>query len=366
MSTAGYTRPSALLLAGGAALLVLALCVAWFAAAEARAPAAPLEAGRSTAQAPARDEPRGALLPDPDTRTTADAAARETPAAPQEDLRLRAAGPKKPDVRFEGGRGRIRGYIETSDATPFPREWSLVLEPSRTLAGRDRAERRELFFHAGEQEFAVEDLPLAGYDLVAKAAGLNALPAPVLLERANRDPYVTLQFYPAGFVAGRLLDAAGLAADGVRVTLVDEARGMSSERSTDLSGRFRFDGVLDGEYTLSVGSPIVPLFPAERLRFHAPSLTLPDRTLPDLGALRITLVDAEGRALPGALLRGAGPPGGEFEATTDALGEALVRYLPPGHYRVTAEDELLGHTRRATTLKAKEQGELTLRFQDPR
>jgi hypothetical protein len=252
-----------------------------------------------------------------------------------------------------------------ADATPFPASWTLLLEPSRTLAGRDRAERRVLTFSAGEQEFVVPDLPLAGYDLCAEAPGLNALRSPVLLDRKNRDPYVTLQFYPAGFVTGRLLDYEHLPADEVPVTLSDAARSVERETRSDILGNFRFDGVLDGEYTLTFGRKTSPLLPVERLRFSAPSLTLPERELPPLARLSILVLDDAGRPVPDVTVRGSGPPGGTIEETTDAEGAAIARYVPAGSYRLSVEHELLGRIRSAVDLKLPE-GEVVLRFSGER
>ncbi len=358
----GRARPLLLLavaLAAGGAGLVLYLGRGG-AAAPSAAPARPPSA-RPPAVEPEALPPASAVPP----RIAAPSDAEVPPAAPA-DLRLGAGAKPDPDAaRFEGERGRIRGYIETADATPFPARWTLVLEPSRTLTGRDRAEPRTLEFQAGEQEFTVSDLPLAGYDLCASAPGLNALRSPVLLDRKNRDPYVTLQFYPAGFVAGRVLTHEHLPADDLLVTLTDGVRKAAREVRTDVLGNFRFDGVLDGEYTLAFGPTLSPLLPVQTLRFSSPSLTVPDRELPALASLSILVLDEQDQPVAGATVRGDGPPGGALVVTTDARGTAVGRYLPPGTYKLSAEDELHGRVRLGIQL-ALPSGDAVLRFRSPR
>jgi len=267
--------------------------------------------------------------------------------ADPEDLRLRVDAlrdAQSDEQRFDG-RGKIRGYIETADETPFPTEWSLVLEPSTTLIGRERAVRRVIEFTQGEQEFEIDDLPLAGYDVLAKAPGWNARRHSVLLDNRHRNPYITMQFYAAGFLEGRVLNHEKLPAEGLPVTLrwlggSDEPR----TTETDVLGRFRFDEVLDGEYELRFGAALAPLLEPKRVRFTAPHMTLPDRELPVTSNASIVALDPYGNPIPDVRVRGSGSNGSAFDVVTDATGRATARFLKPGRYRASGDHE---HYRRA-------------------
>jgi hypothetical protein len=277
------------------------------------------------------------------------------PQAADEDLRLGAGAPRaRPtdEERFRG-RGRIRGFVDTADTSPFPTEWSLVLEPSTTLVGRERAERRVIEFTAGEQEFVVDDLPLAGYDVLARAPGWNARRHSVLLDNRHKDPYITMQIYATGFVEGRVLDHEQLPAAGIAVTL-HWLSGEEAPRETtcDVLGRYRFDDVLDGEYELKFGSAASPVIPTARLRFTAPSMTLPDRVLPPTSTIKILALDEYENPVADVRVRGSGSNGGAFDVVTDAVGRAEAHHLAPGRYRISGERELYRRARQACELAA--------------
>ena len=278
---------------------------------------------------------------------------------------LGAALPGASDVaeRF-AGRGTLRGHVEVDSDDPFPSAWRLVLSPSTTLAGREHAEPRVLEL-AGTQDFALGDLPLAGYDVAAEAEGWNPVPLPVLLERASPEVFVNLRMMRAGYVEGRVLDDAGLPAAGVTITLVAVADRSSRDTSTDELGRYRFEEVLDGAYELGVGPLRNPILRERRtVRVRAPGMTVPEFVLPRLAALQVTVVDSfDERLLQGVEVTGSGTRGGVLRAETDAWGEALVRHLPPGPWRLRLSLEGFEDRRDQVELTAGETTRVVLSLQ---
>jgi hypothetical protein len=242
-----------------------------------------------------------------------------------------APGTSPPSAR----RGSLRGHVETEGESTFPLRWRLVLRPSTTLPQRERALSRVLEFEDGRQEFALADLPLAGYDVFAEAEGFNGQVAAVLLEPGNEHPFVNLLLVPAGVLEGRVLDARGLAAEGVPVTLVAGADNHAREAVSGPDGAFRFDGVLDGAYELVLGRASAPLVRERHaLRFRAPHLTFPDLVLPPLGEVHVRVVDGLERPLEGVLVRGSGKNGGVIDGRTDFDGRYVAKHLPAGTFRI--------------------------------
>jgi hypothetical protein len=232
-------------------------------------------------------------------------------------------------------KGSLRGHVEVSGEEPFPRVWRLELVPSATLPRRELAETRTLEFVHGEQDFAVSELALAGYDVRAMASGFNGLALPVLLEPGNEHPFVNLRMVPAGSLTGRVLDANGAPAEGIPVTLFGVTDGDQREAVSDARGLYEFVGLPDGAYELLFGKAEAPLIRERRpVRFQAPSLTFPDTELPPLGAIAVRVVDSLARPLEGLLVRGSGTNGGVVEGTTDFDGRLLARHLPAGHFRL--------------------------------
>jgi hypothetical protein len=293
-------------------------------------------------RSPATDaEAPGAGAPvDPDPYAAQNARSAAAGAAPAPGL----------DVRFRG-RGEIRGRVEVSGDGPFPTTWQLVLRPSTSLVGRELAEERVLEFVNGEQDFAVRDLPLAGYDVLPQAAGMNGLTQPVLLDTRNTSPFVSLRLVPAGVLEGKVLDAERLPAAGVTLTLVPKPPRVESEplvTTTDALGIYRFGQVLDGPYELVAGTPDFPLGPPpQRLVFKAPSLTMPDIVLPPLAVLDLIVVDELENRVENAAVAGSSPSGGTLAGTTDAAGRLVVPHLLPGRWRIELEHE--GHKSRRVT-----------------
>jgi hypothetical protein len=289
---------------------------------------------RAPQQGPLGAEPAApARVPDaPGTRLWVD---------PDASAEVRSAPTSKPTAgttpRFVG-RGRVRGSCDTPPGITLPEHWTVVLEPSRSLIGSEHAEHRRLEC-SGTQEFALEDLPLGGYDVRCEAAGMNGLPVAVLLEQGSSDPYVLLLLSPAGSLEGELVDGDADPLEDVPVALEPLARGRGPrvETRTDARGRYRFERVLDGEYRLHFGRVENPITPARELAFQAPGMTFPRVVIDGLHTLSVRVKDDAGRPVQGARVHGNGSNGGTFEGETDVAGEYRARHLRDGRVRVRAE-----------------------------
>jgi len=287
-------------------------------------PARPEEPARAVTASPEGLPPAAR---DPRVRSAEPAAVPGPPA----DL---APLPGDDGPRFRGARGTIRGSLVVVGGE-LRGPWELVLTPSTTLIGREHAETRALELAADVREFRLEDLPLAGYDLAARAEGFNGYPQPIQLEARQPQVFVTLQLEPAGFLEGQVVDTAGLPQPGVLLTLLDVDGEAPREATTDAAGRYRFEGVLDGAYELVVGRPESPILPGRRpLSFRAPSLTVPEIELPALATFEVTVADPDGYPLAGVSVRGSGSAGGSFEGETGPDGRFTARYLPAGRFRI--------------------------------
>lgn len=234
------------------------------------------------------------------------------------------------------GQGSLRGEIVAGSGTVFPERWTLVVEPSPVLRGRERAATRRVEHEHGERSFALTDLPLAGYRVRAEALGLNGTPADVLLVATSPAAFVTLAFAPAGFLDGQVRHADGAPADGLAVTLEHVMTRARVSTETDVNGAWVLRDVVDGEYRLYLGPPAAPLVPPRELVFRAPSLRVPEARLPVVGTLDLVVLDLTQAPVPDTVVTGATSAGGAFEARTDASGRARVRFLVPGTWHLEA------------------------------
>lgn len=251
--------------------------------------------------------------------------------APDEGL-----GPPDPH-RFEG-RGRVRGRLHVPPGTPEPEQWTVDLVPSRVLIGGQRAEARHASGGRGDLEFAFEDLPLGGYELVASAPGLQSTPWQVLLVRGQSDVFLNVGLEPRAVVEGQVRDARGAPVVGLGVVLESASDGARREQRTDGAGSYLFQDVLDGTYRLTFGSPDNPLHGPLELVVQAPRLTVPPVRLPELGSVEVTVTDERGVLIAGARVRGfgRGNTGGLIEGETDSAGRVRADLLAPGSYRIYA------------------------------
>lgn len=243
-------------------------------------------------------------------------------------------GSKTLPPRAFDGRGRVHGELVAGRGTTHPERWSLVLEGSPMLQGRERASYQRLEFEHGERAFDVPDLPLAGYRVRVEAEGLNGPPVDVLLVASSPAAFVTLTVTPSGFLDGQVRLADGAPAEGLRVTLESAATRARRAIDCDVNGAFVLRDVVDGEYRLYYGPPDAPLLPARDLVFRAPSLRMPEVQLPQVSGLRVTVLDDYQTKVPGAVVTGTSDNGGAFEAQADSAGLAHSRFLLPGTWRI--------------------------------
>ncbi|MDP6408916.1 MAG: carboxypeptidase-like regulatory domain-containing protein [Planctomycetota bacterium] len=280
------------------------------------------------ARTPAQRAPEIAR-PDPLTTTEARTGEAESDAG---------AASRNSPADFEG-RGSIRGRVSVAQGVRFPANWTAVVRPSLYLRGKERAVERADARAGGEREFTLPDLPLGGYDLTIEAPGMNSQVLPVLLVRGAEHPFVTIDLYPTGFLHGLVRGEDGSLAPELLVTL---ERNTTRKRRTTLTGptgTWRFEDVPDGEYRLYLGPVEAPLLPADDLSFRAPSMSFPLRELPATASLMIYTVDTAGRRIGGVKVQGFGSAGGRIRGVTDDRGAFLARYLPPGHFNISARDE---------------------------
>ena len=264
---------------------------------------------------------------------------------------------------FEG-QARISGEIDAADGVVFPAQWRLVIEPSLFGVGRQHAATRILDMPGNQRSFEVADLPMGGYRVYAKAAGLNCSPQEVTLFKVEgyehlpgRDHvHVQLRFARAGFMDGSVLDAEGQPAEGLSITMERSTTGERRSTETTPAGMFSFRDVVDGAHRIYFGDPNRPLIPAEDFVFKAPELRYPERAVPRLASVRFTIVDELARGIPGAKVRGWGPT--PIDTETDAYGTALVRFLPAGRYKVRVDGSSSGLARDGKTDFLLEGGEV--------
>ncbi len=288
------------------------------------------DARDSAAIAPERER----TAPARETRVEGAAAGqRHAAQAPADPTELAARPPSAADFR---GRGAIRGTLVLAPGIEAPSTWTVVVGPSRSLTGRERAESRRAEFSGAGTEFELLDLPLGGYDLRVEAPGLDSHPVPVLLVRGSEQAFVNVAVHRRGILDGFLLDGEGAPLEGIQVVLEDETSG---ERRTTLStatGSYAFTNLPDSEYRIYFGGATQPLIPREELSFRAPSMRYPVRHMPAMGALRLRIIDPEGNPIAGATIHGFSPNGGLIETVTDELGLARAANLRPGRYRIAA------------------------------
>lgn len=246
------------------------------------------------------------------------------------------------------GRGAIRGALVLGPGIEPPPTWTVLVGPSRSLVGRERAESRRTEVSGERREFEILDLPLGGYDVRVEAPGLDSFPVPVLLVRGSEQAFVNVAVHRRGILDGFLVDAEGAPLEGIQVVLEDEHSGERRSTLSTATGSYAFTNLPDSEYRIYFGGVTHPLVPREELSFRAPSMRYPVRHMPALGALRLRVIDPAGNPIAGATIHGFSPGGGLIDAVTDELGLAHAPNLPPGRYRLAARHEASGREGRIT------------------
>jgi len=297
----------------------------WTRSSDRRAELAPVEAGRGSSIEPGSGVPVD--LPRPDDARRADLGAGTV------------AGSPPSAILSPQGTGSIRGRLVVDPGVPFPESWAVVVTPSRRALGVPTSEVRRVQVDDPTGGFAVEDLPLGGYEVRIEAPGMNSRPSVALLTPVSAHPYLVVTVSPTGFIDGFVLGGNSLPAEGLLVTLEGRKSKERVETRTRGDGMYRFEAVADGEYLLYVGPPEDPLVTPRELSFESPSMRFPTIELPRTVEILIHTRDNFRSRLAGVTVSGFGPPGGRFEVVSDSEGEARAESLPPGRYRLTARSD---------------------------
>jgi len=116
-----------------------------------------------------------------------------------------------------------------------------------------------------------------------------------------------------------------------------------------------------GPALLALGAPDFPVAPGRSFEALAPRVELEPCVLPPVCDVAARVVDASGLPVAGARVRcSASPRAEQGELATDADGRALLRDLPPGPGRVSAEHTTLGRGNTATRFPVGEQLEVEI------
>jgi len=312
MSTQAGAAPSgALAVLALAAAVAVAVWLVWFKPSNQPAAAQPRPAESSEAYL---DNPQGErnALPDPGPRPV--------------DTRYK---PELVDPARFNGLGRL--LVELQAPPDFNGPWTLSLAPAKALFGADRAQARELQVLTGERRVTLEDVQLGGYEIRAKAPGMQSIPEYVMMALPDDvDIVQPLRIVHPGDLVGRLLDADGAPASDFPVEVQRQTGEVQRSVRSDFAGDYRFERLEDGEYKLAVGYPGAPLLVRE-LQFAAPGLTMPDLKLPPLAPLRVRVIDGEGRGIEGAMVTLSGLASGARSAETDRDGLAQLPHCAAGY-----------------------------------
>ena len=240
------------------------------------------------------------------------------------------------------GPGSISGRVilDPSDAKA-PNDLVVFLRPSRFQTGSKGTVAREIKVDAAGR-FATKGLPLGAYEARAHAAEWEGQPLEVALTESVRHCDITIRAFRRGDLLGFVRDATRAPLEGVQVVIQGTAeRGarVVHETTTAADGSFRWDRIEDGNYSVAVGYPNIPL--RSPLDFQvrdgkAPTLVL---DVPRLSGIDVRVVvsgvDVPVEGFSVTCVRAEASGGGEVATLlTDAEGRASFRNLPPGNYAV--------------------------------
>ncbi len=278
------------------------------------------------------------------------------PIAPTERAPAAADANENPldKKRFEG-RGRLRGVVATDPPNSgLSSGTKLILRPSKVFVGTGATEVREIEL-APDGRFALEDLPLGGYELSIDSIELDAPHTQVLLAKPDtQDLFVRIVAFQGGAIDGRAFESNGAGADGLAIVLQDTASGATWTAKCAIGGAFRFEHVHEANYRVFAGTAEVPLVPPLEVVFKRPHATLPDIQLPPLSELDVETVDVHGAPLAKAEITGFGSKSGALRATTGDDGKVRVRFLPAGDYDVFAQIAKIGRQKQRVALALDE------------
>ena len=223
-----------------------------------------------------------------------------------------------------------------------PDSWTLDVEDVAFVARDDTSSRVTVPVTGPEATVSVRTA--AVHRFRARTRGHVSATRNVSIEANARHVVVELVLEPATFVTGRVVDDAGLPADGRTVWLrpvlspnQQAAPPMDLEARTTPLGDYRFDDVTPGRWTVLVGDRGAPL--ARRTDVDVPGggATVDVVSLPAVYSLTLRVVDESGAAAPESHVWSRGTNGGSFDARADANGELIVPDLPAGRFRVFAQ-----------------------------
>lgn len=243
--------------------------------------------------------------------------------------------------------GTVSGTVFEGDGTTPVQDATLNLVSSSPYFGR----RREFTSTTGGA-FSVTGLaggalpiPVAPFTITATHPGSgNAGPAiPGAFAEGTTSATVDVLFTNLGRIEGTVRRANGVLAPDVRVVMQTTTGTYVGERATDASGVFRFAGVapdtvvLTGDQIHAHGTGIAT--PPTQVQVLAGQRATPALTLEQDGSLLITVVDANGVAVPNAYVvweRDNAP----FirSAYTDATGRIESSFMPVGTFTLRAYD----------------------------
>lgn len=297
----------------------------------------------STVEARAADETLHA--PDAGPELGAEVEITDPAEITQETLR-RLSDPQ----RF-AGRGSLRGHLAMPGGLPAPQAWTVTVEPSRTLAGREHAVSRRLELPGSATEFEFDDLPLGGYDLRVRTGGYVSLAQAVSLERGSERPYVQVALVPLGTVRGVLVDEEGLQLADREIHLKLRRSGEVVSTRTKADGSWFVEDVEPGAWSLLIDSVDAPAIPAIDFdNSGARSSNLGEQRVPVTGTIELQVTDEFQVGLPGIRVVGYSLQGGSFERFTDDEGKLTVRALHLGEWKLMAVDEEENRTRASVRL----------------
>lgn len=274
---------------------------------------------------------------------------------PTQSITVAQQAPWKDLPRSFKGTGTLSGFVEVAGGGPFPDRWTLLIEPAKIGMHGDLATRRIVEMDAAQRTFEEHDLPLGGYLVSVEAAGFTSTPQDVLLYKlagqehlaGKSHVHVSLMLERTGFIDGAVRDANGAVVEGLLVTLENLGTHSRSETTTSPAGVWRVEGMRQGRYRITFGSPARPLVPAEEFTFTDSAERRPDCTVPATASIRFRVVGGMGQVLPDARVRGIGTGGGTVDVSTEPNGEVLARFLLPGKYNLRVSDPT-GHSGKLT------------------
>jgi hypothetical protein len=113
--------------------------------------------------------------------------------------------------------------------------------------------------------FVVPGLCKGNYTLEVSAPGLATVERPALIEPARKDAAIRVVLGQGDALSGRILDEAGKPIAGAAAQIAERQlphpdgtrtsfNGFLEMKTTDADGRFRFQGVPEGDYTLKLSA----------------------------------------------------------------------------------------------------------------